>query len=36
LFDLAQPFSDGLAGVGIDDKFGYIDKSGEYIWEPTN
>ncbi len=28
-------FSEGLAGVKIGKKLGYIDKIGQYVWEPT-
>lgn len=44
-FDDAKDFQGGLAGVNIgylpfsdtkrDGKWGYIDKSGAYVWEPT-
>ena len=34
-FDGAENFSEGLARVQIGDKWGYIDKSGKYIWKPT-
>jgi len=34
-FDDATPFSDGLAAVAISEKFGYIDRDGEWIVEPS-
>jgi len=34
-FDRADPFSGGLARVKIGRKYGYIDRNGKYIWEPT-
>jgi hypothetical protein len=33
-FDLALPFSEGLAAVSIKGKWGYIDKSGKFVIEP--
>ena len=30
-YDLAFPFSDGLACINIDDKYGYIDKTGKVV-----
>jgi hypothetical protein len=39
-FDFAAPFFDGLALVHIgkdeEPKTGYIDKTGRYVWKPTN
>lgn len=35
-FDSATPFVNGIARVRVDDKSGYIDKSGKYIWQPSN
>jgi hypothetical protein len=37
-FDQAVPFQNGLAQVVVRSsppKFGYIDRTGKYIWEPT-
>ena len=34
-YDEAHPFRGGLAQVGIDFKLGYIDRSGRYVWPPT-
>jgi hypothetical protein len=34
-YDGAWDFSKGLARVVIDEKKGYIDKTGKYVWEPT-
>ena len=34
LFDDTSPFINGIAQVLVDDKIGYIDKTGKYIWEP--
>jgi hypothetical protein len=34
-FNGAGYFRDGLARVRVGDKWGYIDKTGKYIWEPT-
>ncbi len=34
-FDAAYDFQDGLAPVTVDEKFGYIDASGHYVWEPS-
>jgi hypothetical protein len=34
-FDYTYGFHGGLAMVLIDDKFGYINPKGEYIWKPT-
>lgn len=34
-FDYAARFRDGIAKVEVGGKFGYIDKEGNYIWEPT-
>ena len=33
-FDVAQPFSDGLAAVRVESKWGYIDKIGKFVIEP--
>jgi hypothetical protein len=33
-FEMAQPFSEGLAAVRVDSKWGYIDKSGKFAIEP--
>lgn len=33
-FDLAFPFDNGIARVNLNDSFGYIDYSGNFIWEP--
>ena len=33
-FEMAQPFSDGLAAVRVDSKWGYIDKTGKFVIEP--
>lgn len=38
-FDFAAPFFDGLALVNVkaeEPKTGYIDKTGRYVWKPTN
>lgn len=35
-FDRATPFVNGVAGVRVDVKSGYIDKTGKYIWQPSN
>jgi hypothetical protein len=33
----AKPFHNGLAEVVTQDgRWGYIDKSGRYIWQPTH
>ena len=34
-FDAAAGFWEGLALVRVGKKFGYIDKSGKYVWAPT-
>jgi hypothetical protein len=38
-FDAAEDFSSGLAQVRIGDwetgKYGYIDKTGKYVWKPS-
>ena len=34
-FDMAWTFSEGLALVGVEDRYGYIDKQGAYVWEPS-
>ena len=36
VFNWAGNFSDGIAGVNIGSKWGYIDKAGNYVWKPTN
>ena len=33
-FEMAQPFSDGLAVVSVDSKWGYIDKAGKFVIKP--
>src|ERR1051325_5406750 len=33
-FEMAQPFSEGLAAVRVDSKWGYIDKNGKFVIEP--
>lgn len=33
-FEMAQPFSDGLAAVRVNSKWGYIDKTGKFVIEP--
>jgi hypothetical protein len=33
-FEMAQPFSDGLAAVRVDSQWGYIDKTGKFVIEP--
>ena len=33
-FEMAQPFSDGLAAVRVDFKWGYIDKTGKFVIKP--
>lgn len=33
-FDLARPFSEGLAAVEVDGEWGYIDRSGDTVIEP--
>jgi len=33
-FEIAQPFSDGLAAVRVDSKWGYIDKTGKFVIKP--
>lgn len=41
-FDFANDFEDGIASVGVKtnseyvNTFGYIDKVGKYIWQPSN
>ena len=35
-YDNVEPFCNGLAKVCIGDKWGYIDKSGTYIWNLQN
>jgi hypothetical protein len=35
-YDEAWPFSDGLAPVQVGGKWGYINRSGEFIWGPSN
>ncbi len=34
-FDFAWNFSEGLAYVGTGGKYGYIDNTGKYVWNPT-
>ena len=34
-FDEAAGFFEGLALVKVGKKFGYIDKTGKYVWTPT-
>lgn len=34
-YDWAFGFIDGIAQVVVDGKVGYINKSGRYVWEPT-
>jgi hypothetical protein len=33
-FEMAQPFSDGLAAVSVESKWGYIDKTGNFVIQP--
>lgn len=33
-FEMAQPFSEGLAAVRVNSKWGYIDKTGKFVIEP--
>jgi hypothetical protein len=33
-FEMALPFSDGLAAVRVNSKWGYIDKTGKFVIEP--
>ena len=33
-FDEAWVFTDGLAGVVVDQQIGYIDGTGEFVWGP--
>ena len=35
-FDTATRFVNGISQVRVDDKLGYIDKTGKYIWQPSN
>ena len=35
-FDTASSFVNGISRVRIDVKSGYIDKTGKYIWQPSN
>ncbi len=43
-FDEVEPFYNGLAlvmvyvpeGDEIEERYGYINKSGQYVWYPTN
>jgi hypothetical protein len=35
-FDTATPFVNGISKVRVDIRFGYIDKTGKYIWQPSN
>jgi hypothetical protein len=37
-YEVALPFADGIALVGVGEepvKWGYIDKNGKYIWQPS-
>ena len=34
--DFAEMFVNGVARVRLGFKLGYIDKTGKYIWEPSN
>ena len=34
-FDGAYSFANGIAQVNVDGKWGYVDKTGNYIWKPT-
>lgn len=34
-YSVVRPFSEGLALVGVDGKWGYIDRDGKYVWHPT-
>jgi hypothetical protein len=34
-FDRAGRFQGGIARVLIGNKWGYIDKTGNYVWEPS-
>ncbi|MEO0020341.1 MAG: WG repeat-containing protein [candidate division WOR-3 bacterium] len=34
-FAFAWSFSEGLAAVMIGGKCGFIDKSGKFVWEPS-
>jgi hypothetical protein len=35
-FDLAFPFSEGIAQVHVGIGIGYIGKSGKFIWQPSD
>jgi hypothetical protein len=35
-FDTASGFVNGIARVNVDSKWGYIDRTGKYIWQPSN
>jgi hypothetical protein len=35
-FDTAEPFINGIARVRVGIQLGYIDKTGKYIWQPSN
>jgi hypothetical protein len=35
-FDTATPFVNGISRVRVDIKSGYIDRTGKYIWQPSN
>jgi hypothetical protein len=35
-FDGAHMFCQGLAQVKVGTKWGYIDKTGKYVWEPRD
>jgi hypothetical protein len=34
-FDEAAPFADGLARVKTGGRYGYINDSGKYVWNPS-
>ena len=34
-FDTASDFKNGLASVCLGKRCGYINKAGQYVWEPT-
>jgi hypothetical protein len=34
-FDRVGPFTEGFASVTVDGRKGYIDRRGNYLWEPT-
>ena len=35
-FDVALPFVNGISQVRVGIQMGYIDKTGKYIWQPSN